>query len=46
LGRDHPRTAVETIAWGRRIWIEDDTPAEDFDSPKHPRLQEFLSNVL
>ncbi len=26
--------------------VEDDTPAEVFDSPKHPRLQEFLSKVL
>ncbi len=26
--------------------VEDDTPAAVFDSPKHPRLQEFLSKVL
>jgi glutamine transport system ATP-binding protein len=26
--------------------VEDDTPSEVFDSPKHPRLQEFLSKVL
>ncbi|MCG7609772.1 peptide ABC transporter ATP-binding protein [Mycolicibacterium sp. (ex Dasyatis americana)] len=26
--------------------VEDDTPAEVFDNPKHPRLQEFLSKVL
>lgn len=26
--------------------VEDDSPAEVFDSPKHPRLQEFLSKVL
>ncbi|MGV0811898.1 amino acid ABC transporter ATP-binding protein [Mycolicibacterium boenickei] len=26
--------------------VEDDTPAQVFDSPKHPRLQEFLSKVL
>lgn len=26
--------------------VEDDTPAEIFDNPKHPRLQEFLSKVL
>jgi len=26
--------------------VEDDTPAEVFDKPKHPRLQEFLSKVL
>ncbi|TVX96972.1 amino acid ABC transporter ATP-binding protein [Mycolicibacterium porcinum] len=27
-------------------FVEDDTPAAVFDSPKHPRLQEFLSKVL
>ncbi|MCC9181250.1 amino acid ABC transporter ATP-binding protein [Mycolicibacterium mageritense] len=26
--------------------VEDDTPAAIFDTPKHPRLQEFLSKVL
>lgn len=26
--------------------VEDDSPAEVFDNPKHPRLQEFLSKVL
>ncbi|UNB54074.1 amino acid ABC transporter ATP-binding protein [Mycolicibacterium sp. YH-1] len=26
--------------------VEDDTPAEVFDNPKHSRLQEFLSKVL
>ncbi|MGV9801540.1 amino acid ABC transporter ATP-binding protein [Mycobacterium sp. NPDC003449] len=26
--------------------VEDDTPGAVFDSPKHPRLQEFLSKVL
>ncbi|WP_396903371.1 amino acid ABC transporter ATP-binding protein [Mycolicibacterium sp.] len=26
--------------------VEDDTPSQVFDSPKHPRLQEFLSKVL
>ena len=26
--------------------VEDDTPAEVFDNPKHPRLQDFLSKVL
>ncbi|MFV8050016.1 amino acid ABC transporter ATP-binding protein [Mycobacterium sp. 48b] len=26
--------------------VEDDTPSAVFDSPKHPRLQEFLSKVL
>ncbi|MBU8812585.1 amino acid ABC transporter ATP-binding protein [Mycolicibacterium goodii] len=26
--------------------VEDDTPAEIFDNPKHPRLQDFLSKVL
>ena len=26
--------------------VEDDTPAELFDNPKHPRLQDFLSKVL
>ncbi|KGI69558.1 amino acid ABC transporter ATP-binding protein [Mycolicibacterium rufum] len=26
--------------------VEDDTPAEVFDHPKHPRLQDFLSKVL
>ncbi|CRZ18379.1 amino acid ABC transporter ATP-binding protein [Mycolicibacterium neworleansense] len=26
--------------------VEDDSPAAVFDSPKHPRLQEFLSKVL
>jgi glutamine transport system ATP-binding protein len=26
--------------------VEDDTPAEVFNNPKHPRLQEFLSKVL
>ncbi|MGV0738286.1 amino acid ABC transporter ATP-binding protein [Mycobacterium syngnathidarum] len=26
--------------------VEDDTPAEVFDNPKHHRLQEFLSKVL
>ena len=26
--------------------VEDATPAELFDNPKHPRLQEFLSKVL
>jgi polar amino acid transport system ATP-binding protein len=26
--------------------VEDDAPAEVFDNPKHPRLQEFLSKVL
>ena len=26
--------------------VEDDTPAEIFDHPKHPRLQDFLSKVL
>ncbi|RDH78070.1 amino acid ABC transporter ATP-binding protein [Mycolicibacterium moriokaense] len=26
--------------------VEDDAPAEIFDKPKHPRLQEFLSKVL
>ena len=26
--------------------VEDNTPAEVFDNPKHPRLQEFLSKVL
>ncbi len=26
--------------------VADDTPAEVFDNPKHPRLQEFLSKVL
>jgi glutamine transport system ATP-binding protein len=26
--------------------VEDDAPAEIFDNPKHPRLQEFLSKVL
>lgn len=26
--------------------VEDDTPAEVFGNPKHPRLREFLSKVL
>ncbi|MBX7450924.1 amino acid ABC transporter ATP-binding protein [Mycolicibacterium sp. 3033] len=26
--------------------VEDDTPAQVFDHPKHPRLQDFLSKVL
>ncbi|MCP2624839.1 amino acid ABC transporter ATP-binding protein [Mycolicibacterium smegmatis] len=26
--------------------VEDDSPAEIFDNPKHPRLQDFLSKVL
>lgn len=26
--------------------VEDDSPSEVFDNPKHPRLQEFLSKVL
>ncbi|OBA98667.1 peptide ABC transporter ATP-binding protein [Mycolicibacterium fortuitum] len=26
--------------------VEDDTPSQVFDSPKHPRLREFLSKVL
>ncbi|OLP01030.1 peptide ABC transporter ATP-binding protein [Mycolicibacterium porcinum] len=26
--------------------VEDDSPAEVFDNPKHPRLQDFLSKVL
>ena len=26
--------------------VEDDAPAEVFDNPKHPRLQDFLSKVL
>ncbi|MEX3657181.1 amino acid ABC transporter ATP-binding protein [Mycolicibacterium fortuitum] len=26
--------------------VEDDTPSQVFDNPKHPRLQEFLSKVL
>jgi len=26
--------------------VEDDSPGEVFDNPKHPRLQEFLSKVL
>ena len=26
--------------------VEDDTPAQVFDHPKHPRLQDFLSTVL
>ncbi|MDT5112888.1 MAG: glutamine transport system ATP-binding protein, partial [Mycobacterium sp.] len=26
--------------------VEDGPPAEIFDNPKHPRLQEFLSKVL
>ncbi|MDF2582981.1 MAG: ABC-type polar amino acid transport system, ATPase component, partial [Mycobacterium sp.] len=26
--------------------VEDAEPAELFDNPKHPRLQEFLSKVL
>ena len=26
--------------------VEDDTPSEVFDNPKHPRLQDFLSKVL
>jgi glutamine transport system ATP-binding protein len=26
--------------------VEDDVPAQVFDHPKHPRLQEFLSKVL
>ncbi|WP_422745204.1 amino acid ABC transporter ATP-binding protein [Mycobacterium sp. WMMD1722] len=26
--------------------VEDDTPSELFDNPKHPRLQDFLSKVL
>jgi glutamine transport system ATP-binding protein len=26
--------------------VEDDVPAEVFDNPKHPRLQEFPSKVL
>ncbi len=28
------------------VIVEDDTPAEVFDNPKHPRLREFLSKVL